>query len=41
VVRNVLGANAQAPLDHSNLVQSSLRRIFENLDHLGSAATLP
>jgi RNA polymerase sigma factor (sigma-70 family) len=32
VVRKVLGHSAQGPLDHSNLVQSSLRRIFEHFD---------
>jgi RNA polymerase sigma-70 factor (ECF subfamily) len=38
VVRKVLGASAQGPLDHSNLVQSSLRRIFANLDELRTRA---
>jgi RNA polymerase sigma-70 factor (ECF subfamily) len=32
VARKVLGTGAQGPLDHSDLVQSSLRRIFQNLD---------
>jgi RNA polymerase sigma-70 factor (ECF subfamily) len=32
LVRRYLGQGAQGPLDHSNVVQSSLRRVFEHLD---------
>jgi RNA polymerase sigma-70 factor (ECF subfamily) len=31
-VRRTLGPDAQGPLDHSNIVQSCLRRIWKNLD---------
>jgi RNA polymerase sigma factor (sigma-70 family) len=31
-VRRTLGPDAQGPLDHSNIVQSCLRRVWENLD---------
>jgi RNA polymerase sigma factor (sigma-70 family) len=39
IVRKVVGANPQGPLDHSNLVQSSLRRIFENFARIQELGT--
>jgi RNA polymerase sigma-70 factor (ECF subfamily) len=41
LVRRTLGPQAQGPLDHSNLVQSSLRRIYENFDQLREDPSVP
>jgi RNA polymerase sigma-70 factor (ECF subfamily) len=41
LVRRCLGPESQGPLDHSNLVQSCLRRIYENFDKLREDPSVP
>jgi len=39
LVRRCLGPDAHGPVDYSGIVQSSLRRIYENLDAIGNEPT--